>query len=657
MYYLEFGNSELPLRLYIFRTEDGETFADPVDWVTVEGDSDPVLLRIDPVKPNGIFTPIIKQSIEVLLYRQDDVEFLDLIAAEEGEFMAVVLEDGELDVDGDGDIEITGDNPKLLFKGILTNENYSENYLPTSIIKLTFHDRLGDLASFDFFTLEPEMKLNVLLAQLFDALPCNQQLYLEFPYKINTTDLKNLRHPGNIVLEVSNYLGKNYEELLLDILNDFKLQLICDFDALGVGLESTKLSASGRVRIRFPFYHAETNNLYFAYSFKKEGYDLISEVTETLFPLELGSNTFPIIGRSGAWQLTRKAKYVEGSVRFGLKEGLINPPPFEDRMFEDVDHFEPFNDFNYPLKHVNWSGLYDTGTTFNQILAALEFSSDTPRAFAAFLNRQETPALLIGDARGSNKTGLMTSGITVTKVTGTLDLKFSIFNNSAFTNIGVTAYANFNGVLYEYNRSATAWQSPAATFTGWTVIDIGDKEITELSITDIPHLTAPVTGDRYSLFFVFNNIAGSYAAGENMFLTAFTLTYNEVQLLPSKLTIRTTVVETRRKPVVFESKFYNLPAISNAMAYYHSGILATGLDVYSSGVLAEEESVKIHALATLEFEGENATMLVHATDIVGINSQGDTWRFSARVRETDDGEAVISSRWDDLIYVCEREVE
>lgn len=282
MYRLEYNKDTTAgtQRLYLFKVTDtaGDGYFNVVDldekwtWKELEGDRVAVLLRYDPVKENGIFTPIIKSSLEVTLIRENATDFFDIIEAEENEYYAVITEGCELKfVTGTNQIYIDGTNPKILFKGTLTNETYGEDYLPIPVVKLVFHDKIGELADLIFEPTTPQMRLTDIFAELLQTLPASHQLFLEFPFDIQLNTWRNLESPYNLILDVSAYNGAKKLDVLTDILEAFGMQMFVDYDEYLVAYETyPHLLTAGAIRIRLVDTFTELSNDFFVFTLTEE---------------------------------------------------------------------------------------------------------------------------------------------------------------------------------------------------------------------------------------------------------------------------------------------------------------------------------------------------------------------------------------------------
>ena len=91
VYRLEIGNTGD--NLYIIT--GGLTGLTEFEPIEISGTANPAFIRVDSAD-DDIFTPIIKQSLEVNLIKTTEGEFDDILAGSDNETWAIVIESGYL---------------------------------------------------------------------------------------------------------------------------------------------------------------------------------------------------------------------------------------------------------------------------------------------------------------------------------------------------------------------------------------------------------------------------------------------------------------------------------------------------------------------------------------------------------------------------------
>jgi hypothetical protein len=618
MYKLEFGSGSDTMRVYMFETS-GDGFAtSPVVWTDITGQSDAVFIRFDPVDKDGIFTPIIKTSLQLGFVRENDDDFLDIIEAEDGTWMAVVLKNGELDLNGSDEIIITGASAELLFKGTLTNETYGETYLPFARVDLTFHDRIGDLNDKAYIPTNPTQRIVNVFAFALNGLPNDYNFRIEFPFDIQETDYKNLQTPRDIYLDVSEYVSGTCKDVIVDILESFKLQMVTDFTVIG-----DTLSHSGATRVRFAGYHSEETNVYYDFIQDDTGteameYAADSPATsyESDTQISVPTSAYEIIERSCNWQLTRKAKYVKGTNNFGTKDNVLHPETLNRNQFD-------YKSGTYSMEHSIWRTI-DSGV---DSIAYIDGDWDaTDKAVGNMVGT--VPGLVIDTG---DYVYLLSTRVPVIKSGSTFSLTVTGVSTQTAKDLIIELYA-YDGTRYGYDTVTDAWPvgggTPlSATFASANVVET-------FTFDGLAH--SSLVGNQY--FLTVRLKMDSMAAGNTTYITECKLHLNyeaSYPSLPGSIAVTTAITATRRKSVEFESQFYCNPLTSDqGINIFDSLIMATGLDIYDEGILVTPNSTDLHPVQTFEYEGESGTLLVHSTDIVGVNYLINRWKFWADIKGT-----------------------
>jgi hypothetical protein len=239
-----------------------------------------------------------------------------------------------------------------------------------------------------------------------------------------------------------------------------------------------------------------------------------------------------------------------------------------------------------------------------------------------------TPCLLIKDA------------------SSTFTVEVEAFSNQTTRNVYVVLLAFYNGVHYMYDAYNTAWvvyELPYEVPLGLhlqplpSTFDFGTFEGIETP-------PAVPVGDHYFLSaFIYTGNTAETVDGKATYITGLKIFLKNTNInIPRKLTETTSLSTSRRKAVEFESKFYNLPEIDGNTAIYSNGILATNLDHNVGDSNEELYSDLIIAPPTFKYRDNIATLLVHLSDMIGINHVLDRWQFDADItRQTDEFETLV----------------
>lgn len=370
---------------------------------------------------------------------------------------------------------------------------------------------------------------------------------------------------------------------------------------------------------------------------------------------------FPILNRTGKWQLARRAKWIDAYNKFVLKESLI----FGIR---DAD-FEEFSAEQYPdhsqyagkpcFINRNWyyfttdSLLY---TAIDDYILAILTGGNSEFVLGNYV--EDNKCLIVRVESKDTYCFVASSPALIrTGTTGVFTIDFEYYNFTEYDpepitepsriDVWLLAYKRESGVLYGYDPNDETWDED---FTNskfnifGSTMDIGLNTAT-FTTANIPDFT-----EDYELMLVIAEL--NYVFSEGVLLKSATVRLDSQTQVPGGVKIRTLISETKRKPVEFESKFYNLPDIEGNTSIYASGILATGLDKYVDDVLDTTDSDQIIAPSALEYEGENGTLLVHLSDMVGQQHLTDRWRFDAEIMPSDvTPAATFWATWDD--FICE----
>lgn len=651
MYRLQFHKS--PCRvLYIFKMVNGLIVSDSYVWTDITGDANALTLKHDEVNENGIYTPIIKTSLEVSLIRRNTIDFYDIIEAEDNEYVALVLE-GEKTFQGLGPLFWDASkkpyiypSTTCLFKGALTLETYGEAYKKLANVRLIFHDRIGELADINFDPKKSLMTLTSIFGEVLNTITTSTYLYLEYPFKINLALWKNLKTPSGILLDITKYNHQPKLDLLIDILESHGLQLSVDFLTVKTsfyGLESVVwFDDIGIISIELCVDKHKPHTVFWigllvkttvggidSYTYAIGGDGNPASIVKERNTIRLDTSDCYIKETSGQWSLARKAKYIEATNNFELKGNIIFP---DELLIED---FINCADPEYNLQYRYW--FFSANTMFATLAACFIDTRANTKAYANSVGYANKLGCLIRDDRAINAVYLVTSPCLVIKDGSTFSIEVEVFSTETTINCWVNLVIKYNGILYCLASYTDDWQkiTVGLSFGRQLVSSGASLEYITGTITSLPQPPFILDGESYEVLVMMatGNTPPAPNSGLATYCTNLKLSLSSSSTIPAprKLTETTDIITTRRKPIIIESKFYNLPAIPGNTSIYASGILATGLDgpIGESGY--SENSENIIAPATLLFRGNNATLLTHLSDMIGINHVFSRWKFTASV--------------------------
>jgi hypothetical protein len=289
-YFLTYGNWDSPRHLVITTQNDGATIT---EWNEILGQSTAINIRYDGDTKN-LYAPIIKTSLELSLFRQNDSEFIDIINGNDKEIRAYITEGERLT----NDYKVTASST-LLFKGNLTFGTWTEKYAHVAPIKLTFHDRIGYLAEEKFLPLKRYMNFIEIIGDcLINVVSADKWLVLNWLYSY-TESSTDYEYADDFYYDIASWVGKTKEQVIKDFMTSHGMQLLTDF-GYKVGAASTDIHYNdvGAIRIRMLASQANSVNVQSLYQKKNKFtganqifyYDL--ELSETIVVEELKSSLF-----------------------------------------------------------------------------------------------------------------------------------------------------------------------------------------------------------------------------------------------------------------------------------------------------------------------------------------------------------------------------
>lgn len=658
MYKLEFGQRE-KRTAYIYEVNDDGSFAnqDSFSWTKLTGAVPAVTMLLDEEGGSDYFPgQITKQSVKLSLYRTHDNPSVidDLILGEDNNWRIVIVSgDYYLERTRLGGVyypQVSGWSflsGSILFYGFLTNETYGEDYKANANINLTFHDRLGELKEVTFEPAQQYLTITELLNQLLDGLPLTKFLRIEFPYSINGSTA----NPKDVLLDVAKFYGKKRGDVLKAFLKDFGLNLYIDYGvANSSGSVSTpdRIQRCGVVTIRHWGKFQEVEHTYYRFEKQDGVYEYIEEEVIYSVPKFMPQD-YKIVAY-GSWNLVRRAKFLLAKSNYESRNNVIYPPSLSLDTLTPVDrltNYATFDSSKYDYFSTHWrcSGwiwswlsnpelkgecaVGKVGDSQKLGLKLIDKEKNSPLAYQFILSK---PALVV---KGTDKLNIVIEAYS----RNSIDILVALIAYSP----KLDTYKNFYDIGEPWRDYPVGGGTP---FVGEIIKKITPNKYVTGEINGIPQPDFP-DGDSYylSLYVV---VTGTTASGLTAFITDYKLLLDSELALPPSLSIRTNISETRRSPIEEEFTFINLPLIGNDQSFYYNGMYyrnpATG---------------NISAPETIGYGSNEATLLVHQSELIGGQMTAERWAFKAKILdakpmdETTTG--LLSASWGN--YYCEIEQE
>ena len=657
MYKLEFGQSE-KRTAYIYEVNDDGSFAnqDSFSWTKLTGAVPAVTMLLDEEGGSDYFPgQITKQSVKLSLYRTNDNPSVmdDLILGEDNNWRIVI-------VSGDYYLERTSLggvyypqvsmwsflNGSILFYGFLTNETYGEDYKANANINLTFHDRLGELKEVTFEPAQQYLTVTELLNQILDGLPLTKFLRIEFPYLINGS----AANPKDVLLDVAKFYGKKRGDVLKAFLKDFGLNLYIDYGvANSSGSVSTpdRIQRCGVVTIRHWGKFQEVEHTYYRFEKQDGVYEYIEEEVIYSVPKFMPQD-YKIVAY-GSWDLVRRAKFLLAKSNYEIRSNVIYPPSLSLDTLTPVDrlrNYATFDSSKYDYYSTHWrcSGWIWSWLSNPELKGecAVGKVGDSQKLGLKLVDRFKNPGLASPEGRfimskpalvikGDEKFSLMIEVFSVKQ----MDIRFALLAYSPTLN----AYKQFRSTVFGWESFDEGSGNP----TTWIAInDISTKKYVSNIFSEIPQPDFD-EGDSYyiSVYITYADDVGGQAG---TFITECKLMLDTELALPPSLTIRTNISETRRSPIEEEFTFINLPLIGNDQSFYYNGMY-----------YRDPSTGDISAPETIGYGGNEATLLVHQSELIGGQMTAERWAFKAKILEAigESEEQLIIANWITALYVCE----
>lgn len=605
MYKLRFGNNK-ERTLYIFKATDnwnnsipaavnanrfemayGEVPIGSQDflWHEIVGEQNAVILRTNPEKDNGMFSTIIKQSLEVSLIRTNINDFNDIIEDEENSWHAVVVEEDDLNWQEGGveNIFCGRRGGRIIFRGLLTNESYSEDYMPFANVRLTFNDLLGNLKYEKYYPTNTYESLTNIFAKCFAKTVCSYQLYIQWPF-----DFGNQERPDEIYLDVSSYFGKTKLEVINDIAESFYWRIYNNYEiqethapngyvylyaAGSIIVENVGNIASAKQFITYKLAIADSD---FTYSY-------INSTGVSFKTYGIAEDYFKLIERKARYELNRKARYIVATNQYETKDNIIYP----DGITKETCVFNDNNDYVYI--GMPYAGVVTKVGNEGKLGVKCVFPGETSKYM-------------------------------VKKSASTFEFSCEVWAlGNLYYRLILRAYLGSNVYILgrNDNTNALAWhlnELPIGVSHPKLSWPAGSKVYESMSLSGIPQLTAAST-DKF--YFISATVLNDNLA--TFYLTNIKITTNPDVPPPLSLKLTTVLSETNRRDIEVSPKFYLLPNISEAQSSYANGIYAFDGTDYT-------------VPTTVVYNNIDQTLLAHLSDVYGENYKNNRWKFNCKAK-------------------------
>lgn len=655
MYKLEFGQKQKKTA-YIFEVDEDGYFVNytPDDpwwrpkWIDITGATEAVTIRYDEDGGTNYFpAEITKTSVQLRLIRTDKNPAIlnDLISGEDNNWRIVITE-GDSRIIGNRFSEGSPFYPiidgEAIFYGILTNETYGEDYTHFANINLTFHDRLGELSEMTYEPASNYQTIPEIFHTCLQGLPIFRHLRIEFPYTHNGDPLS----PSSVMLDVSTFVGEKRNKVLKAVLKAFGLSMFIQYkyQELTEGTSFTNIPFSlnecGWVQVRHLGKVQDIEHSYYRFESDQSEYkfkELISWFTVPRFI----PDDFKII-KKGAWQLIRRAKYLDAKNDYKRRKSLFYPSDVNDIIMQPVDKFETYTNFyadDYEMMTKQWIA----GGWPWSWLAGGQTGGFVP---VAQVGNDSKLGLKLADRFGAAQKILSPRGLVMTGDAG-MSLSLEVFNGSLSRSIDVAilAYSPLADTPYmQYNHSTKTWNSYPEGSGNPTynevIAETGKNQYAEGVLEEIPQ--PPFLASDY--YYIVVEVKANGGGLSSCFVTSCMLSLDGVNGLPPSILIRTMISETRRSPIEEKFEFYNLPNVFGDQSFLESGIYHK--DAFDGNITAPQ---------VFGYENNEATMLVHCSELIGGQMTAERWKFKATIIDhpdiTEEQDPWVSAAWSK--YFCE----
>ncbi len=585
---------------------------------------------------------IVKTSVKVKLIREEENDFLDIIAGGDNSWRLLIT-------NGDTELRSTysslyekyyptlassGDHD-IAFYGMLTDEQYREEYRHNPTVELTFHDRLGELSEVEFIPETQYMSLSALLYELLNGLPCAHNLLIEFPYKYNYGSSLGISiTPDIYYIDVSIFYAKKRDEVLREVLKCHGLSLFTDYSVV-VGNDvgecaTTRIWHLGNI--------GKTTNTSYTLTDDGDKYVIGDDEVATKVLKEI-PNIFTL--EAGAqFSLVRKLKHLDATNKLEIAESIFYPATLTEEFFIPIDSvtFYPIYDKD------DYDNITDRYSLYGDIFLMLKDDSSAYYVPIAKVGSSNKVGVFMIDTSWSSselKRIVSRRGMII-KGTNTMKLSLEVYSQST-RNIyySIAAYSPVYDTYKQYDHSTKTWSSYPA-YSGWPTDNLAfeatAKEYTSGTFADIPQ---PDFADGLIYICVVVRVA-AFSGVLACHLTECKLVIENPRGLPPSLTVRTNISDTRRSGATEEFKLYTLPEIDGDQSLFNGGVY-----IYHDAISS------LFAPEKIIYNTGYASLLVHASDIIGQQMTADRWLFDAVIHDVASNTlAIVTAEWSD--YVCEK---
>lgn len=618
---------------------DGISTFEPVE---VDGTQNSAVIHIDS-ESDDIFTPWIKQSLEVQFLKYNDGDFDDIIAGNDNQTFGILIEDGALELVS-GDLRITSGG-KLKFIGTLTLETYTEQYKHISPISFIFHDRIGSLEDYDFSTNVQYKNVCDIIACCVFPVVCSDKLYLEWPYTLSGSN-----DPKEFLLELSDMDEKTNKEVLETLLKDFGLQMVVDYSKN----VQTNLKDSGAIVIRSVIEHAEIINTFWelnltsfiASTCQRQYYTYTGDSTVTIQKtMQLcNSAAWPLIDNDTTLNLERVASEILAKSEIDKNANVIFRGDYDEKYNNSVTYPPVFpiypdgytRDEYCPLIYIaddpppsDPGGVEDLFPHIDDLIRGVKDKSDFMSPYIVrFYDREEWTGIGLRETKTSFPNPdymaitslpipLAYSQFTSNKIKFNISISYNGFKEVAIPADFGTIHCNIimlkNNSLYIYDGSS--WisftsQSQLISYNSSDVIFNSPKDFNydfEIDSTNSVVIMAVLIMGPSSTLTYGHAIIKKIKISPVSKISDYT---------PNSIALTTNLSGNNRKKIELDTTFINSPNIKTA-GYLIKNVISNINKEYPY---------------MTNYKGINQTMLAHLSDQYGWQYDGNRWNMDATVK-------------------------
>jgi len=587
------------------------------------GDDTGVRINVDS-KDDNIFTPWIKQSLEFTLIKDTEGQYDDILAGDDNETWGILIENGYLYL-SEGYITIS-DDAILKFKGTLALESYTEQYKKTSVVQLTFHDRIGTMEDDIFYTNTQFKNVADIFACCLSNIVCSDSLYLEWPYTLSSSD-----DPTDILIDVELFNEKKKIEVLEQVLEDFGLQLIVDYEVK----PSINLVDAGTLVIRSVVDFVQQNVVYWgltqsSYVSSTCGREYFtytgSKLTSKLKPRYLlNTLTYPLIDNDSSLTLERVGTSIKAVNSLSLYDSTVFRGKFNFDFsystgsgrnltyyycpFAELPDIEEdcLNAIASLLSYDSVIGDYDNPACSSIGYNVLFVWTDGSPAVTTHYKTVSSPIYLNKDQFDSN---------------GELEFKLdaTVYNPDL-----QSGQIRLNPVILQKSTGAYKiyYSGTWHTLSSIGQLDANNEFTIGARTTETNTLRFTIDNDSDDVVLLIVMTSGFTTSGvsfgliQSMVVSDLKLfPVEEIGNIPNSITLTTSLSGDNRKVINIDSKIMNVPDIIGAC--------------YSLPYLIKDTTNKYPL--TLDYKSLSQTLLAHLSDQYGWQYDGNRWNLDGSAR-------------------------